>query len=89
MNTLGRGKNDITNSTNATVYSQAALQCVQVLIDCVPSLQDCILNVDVDGNTLVVVCSDKNKLSFVKQNLQPHWLGDIKVYYSGDFTVGA
>jgi len=78
-----------TNNTNASIYTQATLQCVQVLIDCVPSLQSCILNVDVDGNTLVVYCSEKNKLSFVKQNLQHHWLGDIEVYCDGDMTGGA
>ena len=89
MNTSGKDKNDIANNTNASKYAQAVLRCVQVLIDCVPSLNACILNVVVDGNTLVVFCTEKSKSSFVKQKLEPHWLGSIEVHCPGDMIVGS
>ena len=77
--------NTLTFSTNENI----ARRHIQLLIDGDEILKNCIYDTCIDGNTVVVFCSDNRTLGYAKQLLEHHWHLNIEVHCPGDMIVGS
>ena len=72
-----------------SINEKVAHRHIQMLIDSDPILQNCIFDICIDGNTVVVFCSDNRTLNYAKELLENHWCFNIEVHCPGDMVVGS
>jgi hypothetical protein len=77
------------NSRTFSINENVAHRHIQLLIDSDPILQSCIYDICIDGNTVVVFCSDNRTLGYAKELLEHHWHLNIEVHCPGDMIVGS
>lgn len=76
------------NTRTFSINERVAHRHIQMLIDSDPILQDCIFDTCIDGDTVVVFCSDNRTLSYAKELLENHWCFNIEVHCPSDMMVG-
>ena len=76
------------NTRTFSINERVDHRHIQMLIDSDPILKNCIIDLCIDGDTVVIFCSDNRTLSYAKELLENHWCFNIEVHCPSDMMVG-
>lgn len=73
---------------NNSRNSDTPLERIISRVKSVPGLQLAVVDLLVEGDTLVVFCSESRMMKFIELVLAKHWPGDIETICAAEMMVG-